>query len=308
MKSYYKLMLGRGSKYASECRNGNYIGVNFDIFQDLTTKLPDNWKDFNREFIPIWLEKFPDKSKVAAGLACGALHTVCKGIQKGDIILSPNGDGAYFIGEVKSNYYYVEGSVLPHRRKVEWKENTIDREKLSQELKNSLGTIGTVSNITRYSEEIESLIIDRGPTLISTNNSTIEDPSAFALEKHLEEFLVANWHYTELGVNYDIYEVDGEIVGQQFPSDTGPIDILAISKDHKEILVVELKRGRASDVVVGQIQRYMGYILEELAEEDQIVKGAIIALEDDQRLRRALAVANNIDFYKYQISFKLSRI
>jgi len=35
---------------------------------------------------------------------------------------------------------------------------------------------------------------------------------------------------------------------------------------------VELKKGRASDVVVGQIQRYMGYVLQELAEEHQKVK------------------------------------
>jgi restriction system protein len=31
----------------------------------------------------------------------------------------------------------------------------------------------------------------------------------------------------------------------------------------------------------------------------------IIALEEDNRIRRALAVAPNIDFYRYQVSFKL---
>ncbi len=71
------------------------------------------------------------------------------------------------------------------------------------------------------------------------------------------------------------------------------------------MLVVELKKGRVSDSVVGQIQRYMGYVLEELAEETQMVKGVIIALEDDIRIRRALSVAKNIEFYKYQVSFKL---
>jgi len=43
----------------------------------------------------------------------------------------------------------------------------------------------------------------------------------------------------------------------------------------------------------------------ELAEEGQSVKGVIVALDDDQRIRRARAVALNIDFYRYQISFKL---
>ena len=95
------------------------------------------------------------------------------------------------------------------------------------------------------------------------------------------------------------------MVGQQYPTDTGLIDILAISKDGKELLIVELKRGRASDNVVGQIQRYMGYVLEELAEESQTVRGVIIALEDDLRIRRALQVATNIDFFRYEIDFKL---
>lgn len=69
--------------------------------------------------------------------------------------------------------------------------------------------------------------------------------------------------------------------------------------------MVELKKGRVSDNVVGQIQRYMGFVLEELVEDGQTVRGAIIALEEDLRIKRALSVTNNIDFYRYQVSFKL---
>ena len=79
----------------------------------------------------------------------------------------------------------------------------------------------------------------------------------------------------------------------------------SVSKDKKELLVVELKKGRASDSVIGQIQRYMGYVLDELAEDGQQVKGIIIALEDDLRIRRALAVTSNIEFFRYQVSFNL---
>jgi restriction system protein len=88
-------------------------------------------------------------------------------------------------------------------------------------------------------------------------------------------------------------------------SDTGPLDILAISKDKQTLLVIELKKGRASDSVVGQIQRYMGYVQGTLLEDSQQVKGVIIALEDDLRIRRALSVVNNIEFYRYKINFKL---
>ena len=77
-------------------------------------------------------------------------------------------------------------------------------------------------------------------------------------------------------------------IWKQYPTDTGPIDILAISKDGKKLLIVELKRGRASDAVVGQILRYMGYVRDELAEPGQTIHGVIIALEDDPKFKRAL--------------------
>jgi restriction system protein len=305
MKRYLRIMLGAKSVHAEEGYQGCFIGADFDIEQDLSKQLPENWREFNLKFIPIWLEKNPDKSKIAAGLSCGALWTISKGINIGDTVLCPNGSGAYYVGEVVSNYFYFEGGVLPHRRSVKWYPITIDRSAMSEALRYSTGSIGTVCDISKYAEEIESLIgSNKPPTIFSTDN-TVEDPSVFALEKHLEEFLVQNWKQTELGKHYDIYEDEGELVGQQYATDTGQIDILAVSKDKKTLLVVELKKGRASDNVVGQIQRYMGYVQEELAEKNQQVKGVIIALEDDLRIKRALSVAPNIEFYRYQVSFKL---
>lgn len=71
------------------------------------------------------------------------------------------------------------------------------------------------------------------------------------------------------------------------------------------MLVVELKKGRARDVVVGQLLRYMGFVRDELAEPNQTVRGVVIALDEDQRLRRALAMVPEIDFYRYEVSFRL---
>jgi len=300
-------MLGRKSIYAEEAYKGNFIGAGWFENIDLTNKLPENWRDFNKVMIPVYLKESPGKSKISAGLACGSLHTITKGIQIGNIVLCPNGKGAYFVGEVTSDYVYQKGGILPHRRNVRWYSKKIERSEMSQSLQNSTGSIGTVSNISRYTEEIEKLIAGDCPPDIIATDETIEDPSVFALEKHLEDFLVQNWKHTALGKKYDIFEEEGELVGQQYPSDTGPIDILAISKNKKELLVVELKRGRVSDVVVGQIQSYMGYVKEELAERGQKVKGAIIALEDNLRLRRALSVTQDIEFYTYKVSFKLKK-
>jgi restriction system protein len=175
---------------------------------------------------------------------------------------------------------------------------------MSKSLRSATGSTGTVSSISRFADELEAFIRPETPVQISVNDALVEDPSVFALERHLEDFLVDNWKNTELGKLYDIYQ-DGDSFGRQFPTDTGAIDLLAISKDKKELLVVELKKGRASDSVVGQIQRYMGYVLEEMAEDHQTVKGVIIALEDDVRIRRALNVASNIAFYRYEESFRL---
>ena len=304
-RNFYRIMAGAKSAHASICHDQGFIGGDWGVDQDLSDKLPENWRDFNHAFIPVFLEANPGKSKVAAGLACGMLHTICKGMQVGDVILCPNGTGLYFVGEVISDYFYQPNEVLPHRRKIKWFEKGISREEMSQPLKNSAGSIGTVSNITKYAEELEALLAGQQLPALIHQDETVEDPSVFALEKHLEDFLVANWQHTELGQQYDIFTEEGEVVGQQYPSDTGPIDILALSKDKKTLLVVELKRGRASDVVVGQIQRYMGYVQDELCEHDQDVRGLIIAFEVDIRLKRALSVANNIDFYRYQVSFKL---
>ena len=49
-------------------------------------------------------------------------------------------------------------------------------------------------------------------------------------------------------------------------------------------------------------------IAEEIAEEHQRVRGVIIALEDDLRIKRALKVAPNIDFYRYEVKFDLKKV
>lgn len=308
MKSYYRVMLGQKSVYAEECFAGNFIGTDFGINQDLKNKLPDKLQGFNKEFIPIYLVSHPDKTKIGAGLACGALWTVSKGIQTGDLVLCPDGAGKYRVGEVSGGYYYEPNKVLFHRRPVKWLNVAIDREDMSEGLQSSTGVPLTVvgpTAITNYRQEIEHLLGNTAPLPIAIDGAEIEDQSSFALEKHLEDFLVQNWAQTELGQDYDIYKEDGEPFGKQYPTDTGPLDILAISKDKKRLLVVELKKGRASDKVVGQTLRYMGFVRDELAEEGQTVQGVIIAHEDDQRIRRALSMTQGITFYLYQVSFKL---
>lgn len=100
MRQFYRVMLGKKSIHASECFRGGFIGADFGIVHDLTPDLPGEWRDFNAKFIPIYMSKHPDKTRVGAGLACGFLWTICKGINTGDIVLSPDGQGSYRFGEI----------------------------------------------------------------------------------------------------------------------------------------------------------------------------------------------------------------
>ena len=155
------------------------------------------------------------------------------------------------------------------------------------------GEIIPIENQTNVIENREAL---------TENNFTPK--SSFLLEKHLEDYIIKNWKNIELNQNYDIHKENNKLC-TQYQTGSGPLDILAISKDKNEFLVIELKKGRASDIVLGQIQRYMGHIKKNLA-KNKSVKGLIIALEDDKNLKDALSVAPNIKFMKYEVSFKLT--
>ena len=149
-----------------------------------------------------------------------------------------------------------------------------------------------------------TLNCDDSENILMSDDKAVNDSFNFQMEKHLEEFIIANWNQTFLGKEYDIYK-DEENYGQQFPTDTGPIDILAISKDKKTFLVIELKKNRLHDKVVGQIQRYMGFIKEEIATDDQKVKGLIIGLKESLGLQRAISINPDIEYRIYKISFEL---
>jgi restriction system protein len=305
MTRYFRVRLGNEMVFASQAREESFVGVDFAIGQDLSGRLPDAWREFNKEWIPILIQQDPGKSKVGAGLNCAMTWTLSKGMQVGDFVFSPMADGTFIAGYIDGGYHFMEGKPLPHRRPVKWLEKRISRDELSFDLWKSMRGPGTVVEISSYAAEIDSILKGAVVQAIHTSDPSIEDASVFALERHLEDFLVANWSQTILAPDFDIYEIDGQQVGQQYPTDTGPIDILAISKDRTELLVIELKRGRASDTVVGQVQRYMGSVLELLAESNQKVSGLIIALDDDLKIRRALSVAPNIRFLRYEISFRL---
>lgn len=132
----------------------------------------------------------------------------------------------------------------------------------------------------------------------------LEDPSAFVLEKYLEDFVVSNFDTIFKG-QLKIYEDAEGNDGQQYATDIGPIDILAIEHVSRSFVVIELKKGRPSDQVVGQILRYMGWVKKNLCSNGQGVKGLVICRDQDPKLSYALEMTNGIDVKYYSVSFRL---
>lgn len=306
MTSYWVVRQGRGGINAQEMIETGYLGVDYIGDYDIRPHLGAGSEAFRGAMNSIYQNMYPEASKIGAGLAMGRLWTACEGIQIGDVVLAPKPDKTYQFGVVVSGYEYHQGTALPHRRRVDWK-GSFSRSDMSPSLAASAGTQQTVLELPAHAAELAQLthISDSTPVAEAVIASEVEEQLAFQMEKQLEDFLVQNWRNTVLGRDYDIYKEDGVIAGQQYLTDTGPMDILAVSKDRKRILVVELKRGRASDVVVGQIQRYMGFVKETMLEQGQEVEGLIIALEDDKKIRRALSVATKIRFMRYRVEFHL---
>jgi transcription antitermination factor NusG len=151
------------------------------------------------------------------------------------------------------------------------------------------------------SDNASEVITDNADEINNINN----EEQMFFLEKYLEDLLIGNWESTDLGKNSNIiYSDDNELLSQQYKTDIGKIDILAKEKDTDTYVVIELKRNQTSDDTVGQISRYMGWVKENLA-NDNLVKGIIIGYEKDDKIHYALKTVPNIELFLYRINFSL---
>lgn len=133
----------------------------------------------------------------------------------------------------------------------------------------------------------------------------VEDTNEFVLEKYLEDFIVSNFDAIFRG-RLKLYEDTEEGEGQQFDTnEIGRIDILATEPAADSFVVIELKKGRPSDKVIGQTLRYMGWVKTNLCTDDQRVRGLVICRDPDPKLSYALQMTKDIDVSYYSVSFKL---
>jgi len=92
----------------------------------------------------------------------------------------------------------------------------------------------------------------------------------------------------------------------QLSTPVGRLDFLCTDTANGSLMVVELKRGRPSDRVVGQILRYIGYVQMHMAAPGQAVEGLVISHDADDSLRYAVSAIPTIRLMTYQVAFSLT--
>ena len=299
---YNRVMLGQGSKFAGVCRKEGYIGAHFNIDEDLSDSLFENWRDFNKKFIPIWLENSPGKTKNAAGVACGFLWTIVKGLQVGDIVLCPSGEGFYYVGTITSDYKYVPNTELPHRRIVDWKDKVIARKSMSDNLKNSTGSIGTCCDITKYAVEIEALLSGASFTVTESDKQKSAQSKGFderSLHKLFCSFLrtrnifAKTIYHEKSSTKVDSAQkwVHPDIVGVEFEEfkNDATLSLLKATEPKETIHIYsyELKRRIESDYQLKQ------YYFQALSNSSWANYGYLVAFEISEGLDEEMERLNN---------------
>ncbi len=125
---------------------------------------------------------------------------------------------------------------------------------------------------------------------------------SLAAESELHAYLAENLDLLEP----ELQPFDPENYVEYSTDDGGRIDLLCRDRDGT-IVVVELKKGKGDDVVVGQLARYVGWAKEKLAGGGR-VRGLVVANVISDRLRYAAKAIPDFLLISYQVKFELRRI
>lgn len=123
------------------------------------------------------------------------------------------------------------------------------------------------------------------------------------MENHLRDFL-SNNNLDKIEPGLKLYNRDG-ISGREFQIDGGRIDILAIDRNNKPV-VIELKVSRGKERVLGQIVCYMGWVDSNL--KMGRCRGIVIANEISPALQRGASRVPELQLMQYKMSFSVEPV
>lgn len=257
-----------------------------------------------------YMEVYGDEKNLTKD--CNSIWNFYNEISPEDVIIARRGTKKIMgIGTVTGPAFYDEGKgkervanltddFYSNFINVKWEEKEIEFDKI-------IFSFYTIYEISE--EKFRSLTKGAAP---EEREEGVEQSTEFVLEKYLEDFIVTNFDSIFRG-QLELYRDPEGNIGQQYPiignegREIGRIDILAKEPSTNSYIVIELKKGRESDKVVGQILRYMSWVKENLCQGGEDIKGLIICKDEDERLSYALKMVQNIIKVKfYSVNFRLS--
>ena len=170
---------------------GSFIGIGWNRVGDLSWLTEDTREDLKEKFRIL----NPDANEHEIGNWTGQLIRFVCDMEVEDIVILPietnvqfTGDTyvydekAYLVGRIKSGYYFAgenpeDRCICQHRRAVEW-QKTISKDDFVEPLKSN-ATRGTVNNVSKYEELIESMIsgkkLETKPIKVDSKTDMIEE-------------------------------------------------------------------------------------------------------------------------------------
>lgn len=143
---------------------------------------------------------------------------------------------------------------------------------------------------------------------IDTRDNAFSASTEFRLESHLRDYLAQNLGLIRgLGTTLKLYERDGQVLGIEYTTEVGRIDILAVG-DNKALYVLELKLSKGPDAAVGQTLRYMAAVRASIANGNPVY-GVIVASTVTDRLKYAVSeVRDRVFLLRYELQVSLDPV
>lgn len=277
----------------------NVISIGWD-------RVGDPSKMSHETLVGVVASAYPDRPNATKSLFVNMLWAFYHEIAIGDVVIARRGRKVLAaIGKVIKTGFYAPGT-NPDLTTPDSAHTNFLGVKWDNQPRNKIFTsiVFPMHSVYEISES-QYLSLIAGVESSNVSEEPVENPSEFILEKYLEEFIVSNFKTVFKG-KLKIYEDADGNNGQQYFTTIGPIDILAVEQASNSFVVIELKKGRPSDQVVGQVLRYMGWVKQNLCTDGQGVKGLIICHDPDLKLSYALTMLKDVEVRYYRVSFTLS--
>lgn len=137
-----------------------------------------------------------------------------------------------------------------------------------------------------------------------SRNGDVSIGCGYLEENLLRTYLAKNLELIEDGLQLYVDAFGND--GVEYPTDFGAIDILAVDKQGK-FIVIEINTDRFTDVSSGKILKYRNWVRRHLASGKKVC-GYLIGSEIPEHIRYSLADCEEIYLREYDLSIKLKNI